>query len=258
MYYENSRGDKINFLEYPYLTAESDAFDSSWEESSSGYQRTIQVDVYGKDESFAANMERLYSVIAVDAEEGEYGRLYVNDTFLICRAQSSVKSNWKGYNFAEVDLTFTAPELAWITLAQKSFYPQTAAGETTGLDFPFDFSFDFADAQSGVAEWDVEHVAASDFLIVIYGPCVNPRILINGHAYEVFTTLESGEYMVINSIEQTIYKYLSNGTTQNLFHDRGLEDSVFEPIPSGLLRINWSGAFGFDITLYLERREARW
>lgn len=81
-YYKNSHGEILNLIKYPYLTAEADWFDSAWEESSEGYQRTVQVDVYGNGAEFAQNMEHLYSVIAVDAEEGTYGRLYVNDTFL--------------------------------------------------------------------------------------------------------------------------------------------------------------------------------
>ena len=40
------------------------------------------------------NMEQLYSILAVDAEEGTYGKLYVNDTFLRCRIQSSTKDSW--------------------------------------------------------------------------------------------------------------------------------------------------------------------
>lgn len=257
-YYKNSRGEILNLLGYPYLTAEADWFNSDWEESSSGYQRTVQVDVYGNDDELVQNMERLYRIIAVDAEEGTYGRLYVNDTFLYCRIQSSTKENWKGYVFSEVELTFIAPKLSWVTEATRQFFPQTEPVAADGLDFPFDFPFDFADERLGVAVWEIDHVTASDFEMIVYGPCVNPQILINGHTYEVFTTLEANEYMIINSRDQTVYKYLTNGTAQNLFHDRGLADSVFEPIPSGLLRINWPGTFGFDLTLFLERREARW
>ena len=53
--------------------------------------------------------------------------------------------------------------------------------------------------------------------MVIYGPCVNPKVLMNGYPYEVLTTLEKNEYLIINSSEQTIMKYLSNGTIANLF-----------------------------------------
>lgn len=257
-YYKNSRGEILNFIKYPYLTAEADWFDSDWEESSSGYQRTIQVDVYGNGEEFVQNMEYLYSVIAVDAEEGSYGQLYVNDTFLRCRIQSSTKDSWKGYVYAEVELTFIAPELSWVTEVTRQFFPQSEASGSSGLDYPYDHPFDFADEDLGVATWEIDHVRSSEFQMIMYGPCTNPYVLINNHAYAVYTDLEEGEYLIIDSRISTVYKYLSNGTVENLFHERGLVDSVFEPIPSGLLRINWSGAFGFGLTLFLERREARW
>lgn len=257
-YYQNSKGDILNLMKAPFRTVEADWFDADWTESSSGYEKTIDIDVFGNREQFAANMEHLYSIIAVDAEEGAYGRLYVNDTFLRCRIQASKKSNWKGYVYSEVELTFIAPELAWVKEEKNTFFSQAEGTAADGLDFPFDFPFDFADTRKGSATWEIDHVTASDFRMIVYGPCVNPRILINDQAYEVFTTLESNEYLIIDSRDYTVYKYLANGTVQNLFDNRGLEQSVFEKIPSGLLRINWSGDFGFDLTLFLERREARW
>lgn len=94
--------------------------------------------------------------------------------------------------------------------------------------------------------------------MVIYGPCVNPKVLMNGYPYEVLTTLEKNEYLIINSSEQTIMKYLSNGTTANLFDVRGYDYSVFEKIPSGLISVNWSGDFGIDLYVFLKRKEAAW
>lgn len=258
VYYKNSRGEVLDFLKHPYYTAEADCFDSDWTESSTGYQRAVQVDVYGDGDEFVQNMEHLYSIVAVDAEEDTYGRLYVNDTFLRCRIQTSKKSNWKGYVYSEVELTFIAPELAWTTELIRSFPKREDAGSDDGLDFPYDHPFDFAADDVGSIAWDIDHVTASDFEMIMYGPCTNPYVLINGHAYTVYTDLEAGEYLVIDSRAYTATKYLSNGTTQNMFNERGLADSIFEKIPSGLLRINWSGDFGFDLTLFLERREARW
>lgn len=245
-------------MKAPFRTVEADWFDADWTESSSGYEKTVDIDVFGNREQLAENMEHLYSIIAVDAEEGAYGRLYVNDTFLRCRIRASKKSNWKGYVYSEVELTFTAPELAWVKEEKMKFYPQAEGTAADGLDFPFDFPFDFADTRKGSATWEIDHVTASDFQMIVYGPCVNPRIPINDQVYEVFTTLESNEYMIIDSRDYTVHKYLANGTVQNLFDNRRLEQSVFEKIPSGLLRINWTGDFGFDLILFLERREARW
>lgn len=257
-YYENSKGEILNLTKAPFRTVEADWFDSDWEESDSGYEKTVNIDVLGKRTEFSQNMEQLYSIIAVDAEEDTYGRLYVNDTFLRCRIQTSKKSNWKGYVYSEVELTFIAPELAWTTEAKRQFLPSQDAGDDEGLDFEYDHPFDFASDEAGVATWDIDHVTASDFEMIMYGPCVNPYVIINGHTYTVYTDLEAGEYLVIDSRAYTATKYLSNGTTQNMFNERGLADSIFEKIPSGLLRINWPGDFGFDLTLYLERREARW
>ena len=245
-------------MKAPFRTVEADWFDADWTESSSGYEKTVDIDVFDDREQFAENMEHLYSIVAVDAEEDTYGRLYVNDTFLRCRIQTSKKSNWKGYVYSEVELTFIAPELAWTTELIRSFPKREDAGSDDGLDFPYDHPFDFAADDVGSIAWDIDHVTASDFEMIMYGPCTNPYVLINGHAYTVYTDLEAGEYLVIDSRAYTATKYLSNGTTQNMFNERGLADSIFEKIPSGLLRINWSGDFGFDLTLFLERREARW
>ena len=59
-------------------------------------------------------------------------------------------------------------------------------------------------------------------------------------------------------MEQTITKYLSNGTTDNLFEVRGYDYSVFEKIEPGLVTVNWSGDFGIDLSIFLKRKEAAW
>ena len=134
----------------PFKTVESDWFDSSWEDSTDGYEKTVSIDVFGKREEFTSNMEKLYRVISYDSEVGALGRLYVNDTFLPCQIIRTSKSGWKGYVYSEVELTFWAPELSWITEVKKSFYPQSTEKAADGFDFPFDFPFDFADIQRGL------------------------------------------------------------------------------------------------------------
>lgn len=81
-YYKNSRGEVLWLTKAPFRTVEADWFDSTWEEKDGGYEKTITIDVFGKRSEFIQNMERLYKVISVDSETGNYGRLYVNDTFL--------------------------------------------------------------------------------------------------------------------------------------------------------------------------------
>lgn len=258
-YYKNSKGDIIDFMKSPYRAVEADWYDADWQESAEGYEKIVNIDVFGNRKQFIENMENLYSVLSVDAENDTFGELHVNDTFLQCRIITSQKSNWKGYVYSEAELVFQAPRLAWVEKKEKSFYPQSEIRNTSGLDFEFDYPFDFSESTRGVEEWTIEHTTASDFYMIIYGPCVNPRILINGQAYQVFTTLEKDEYLIIDSRNNEITKYLTNGTTQNMFGNRLLaEESIFTKIPPGLLLINWSGDYGFDLILFLERREAKW
>ena len=257
-YYKNSKGEVLWLTRAPFRTVEADWFDSTWESTEEGYEKVITLDVFGKREEFVQNMEKLYKIISVDSEAGKYGRLYVNDTFLPCQIYKTKKTGWKGYVYTEVELTFLAPELSWITILNKQFFPQDEPTSANGLDFPFDFPFDFANEKRGSAAFEIDHIIPSDFEMVVYGPCTNPKILINGYPYEVFTTLERGEYLIINSMEQTIIKYLLNGTTANLFDVRGYDYSVFEKIPSGMVAVNWSGGFGIDLSIFVKRREAKW
>lgn len=257
-YYKNSKGETIDFLKSPYRTVETDWHDADWSESSSGYSKTIKIDVFGKKGELVDNMNHLYDVLAYDVDNNLYGRLYVNGTFLRCRLKKSKKTKWAGHVYAVVELTFLASALEWITEECLQFFPQTIAQANVGLNFPFNFPFNFAFSKRGYAAKEIDGTSASDFQMVIYGPCVNPRILINGYPYEVFCTLEKNEYALIDSKLHTVTKYLANGSTANLYDQRSLEYSIFEKIPSGSLAVNWSGDFGFDVFLFLKRREARW
>lgn len=256
-YYENSAGETINLLRNPFRMVEADLFDSDWEENADGYEKTVSIDIFDKKSKLKENMETLYRIFAYDSENGTFGRLYVNDTYLFCRVQKSKKSDWKGFVYAVANLTFYAPVLEWISEDHKSFYPvKTTMSLENGLDFPFDFAFDFKKPENGVGFWNIEHIIPSDFSMIIYGPCVDPEITINDHTYVVYTTLHEGEYLAINSKDCSVIKYLSDGQTVDLFDDRG--DTVFEKIPSGYLTIIWSGDFGFDIVIYKVRREPEW
>lgn len=257
-YYENSIGEKLNLLNAPYRIVDTDVFDSSWEESDSGFEKKVDIDVFGNKSEFAENMEYLYNMIAVDPEKGVYGKLYVNGTYLRCNVQASKKSGWKGFVYSEVELTFFAPLLEWVQEIRKSFYPHSSEEDVDGLNFPFNFPFNFTKEVRGVESWKIDHVVASDFQMIVYGPCSQPKIFINGYPYEVNTELLANEYLVIDSRNYTITKYNADGTTSNLFHERGYEYSVFEKIPSGTLTISWPEEFGFDLILYAIRREPRW
>lgn len=77
--------------------------------------------------------------------------------------------------------------------------------------------------------------------------------------YEVAATLYAGEYILIDSRDHTVYRYLIDGRKQNLFNQRNKESDLFQKVPSGRCAVLWNAAaFGFDLILFQERSEPAW
>ena len=257
-YYENSNGEKINLMKKPYRTIEADIYDSVWKTSSEGFEKKIELDVMDDFVNFAENMNHLYNIFAVDPENDTYGKLWVNGSYIYCRLKKKEISEWKGQVYAYIILTFIAPELSWITEETKSFFSRASTGESSGLDYPHDYPYDYTVSNSGNESWNIDNISDSDFSMIIYGPCVNPEVYISGHKYSVLTTIDAGEYMIIDSQTCTIVKHVASGSNLSLFDKRDTEQSVFQKIKGGINTIRWSGAFAFDVIVYKARREPVW
>lgn len=156
-------------------------------------------------------------------------------------------------NTTVMTASFFCPYPSWIHEESFQFLPQENDQPIGGLDFPTDFPLDFAAEEFGAEIREVDHYAPSHFLMRYYGPCADPRVVINGYPYQIFTNLESKEYLEIDSRKNSVTKFLTNGATADLYNSRSFEYSVFEKIPSGRLAFNWPGTFGYDLILYLER-----
>ena len=70
--------------------------------------------------------------------------------------------------------------------------------------------------------------------------------------------LETGEYLVINSLSKKIYKVKNDGEQVNQYNLQDRDWYVFQKVASGSHSVSWSGLFGFDITMYERRSEPKW
>ena len=95
-------------------------------------------------------------------------------------------------------------------------------------------------------------------MMILYGPCTDPRIVIAGQIYEVKTKIKEGEYLVIQSREGLVYRVTQDGEQVNEFANKNNEYPLFAKIPPGSSTVSWSGDYGWEITLYIERSEPRW
>lgn len=283
-YYVNNRGERIDLSDYPYIFQEGNLLDWVYSYSTDslatrdvtyGYKmaaKTIPVKVAvlcdytipleERKAQWKEAVDHLADVVQADVIDETDGRLYTDTGFyLSCKIIGSEKTDWRmGLPIMFNTLTVLADKPVWIREETKEFFPQSEvpAPEDGFLDYEYDYQYDYTSQKIGTSDWYIDHYQPNEFKMTIFGPCVNPRVLINGYPYEVFDTLEAGEYIVIDSRENSVVKHLSNGTVQNVYDLRAKDQSIFEPIPSGYLNISWSGTFGFEITLYIERGEPRW
>ena len=271
--YVNSKGDVIDFRNYDTQIFQGNfhTYEWSYEGTEQQYGSTVDrfikdtlnyemiVAARGGEKERETSLNYITEVTEYDIVNNVQGKLYWSDYYLSCNILSATVEPSENFYGAEKTMGIFAPYPFWIKELKKHFYPGNSSEENSAvLDYPYDYNYDYTPAEGGSELWVTDHYASSNFEMTIYGPCIDPKININGYPYEIFDTVEKGEYIVINSKNTTVIKYRNNGTTADLWDYRAKEYSIFKKIPGETLSVNWSGSFGFDVVMYLERSEPKW
>ena len=220
----------------------------------------ITLDFRGNQEERANAAEKLYELSERDIVKMTPGRLIFKDHYLTCYIIGGEIGTSKLKRAVEKTVYVYAPYPFWIREESRSF-PMISPDEQQDdacLDYEHDYPYDYTMPYGGDVIWKVDHFAPCEFLMTVFGPAVDPRIVINGHPYQIYTTLDTNEYLQIDSRDNKVIKYLANGIQQNIYDLRAKQESVFDPITPGNISVVWSGEFGFDLTLFCERSEPRW
>lgn len=164
------------------------------------------------------------------------------------------------------DTVFLAPYPFWITeqhIQIGAISEVDAMSETTGTKtYPYTYPYRYSLLQTETT-YDIDHYTDSHFKMIVYGPTTGVQVNIAGHPYSVAYSLEDGEYMVIDSRpyvdkEKRLYVVRANGDTENIFDYRSAEHRVFQKIPPGRVKIDYSRTYGIDLTIFKERSEPLW
>ena len=164
----------------------------------------------------------------------------------------------------ETQLTIVLADGVWRRETTEHHDPRTdkAGGD---LDYPHDYPHDYA----GMSILDTVTNASGmpqPLKLTIFGPCVNPYVVIGTNRYEVDATIPSGSRLEIDggADPRTVTMISDTGLRTNLFHKaqrgtgRGSGTYIFEPLPHGTNTISWAGGFEFDLTAIEERSEPPW
>lgn len=279
IYYLNSKEQKIELDKWPLVIQEPEqllshkwSYKAKSTETNNGrikkfYKNTAEksatISVFAESKKeYAKLMEYFNEVCEVDVLENSAGRLYMNGFYMRCFIFVSEYSDYEeDFYTVEKKITLVSPHPFWIAENSYIFRSDVSLSATDGkrnLDHPYDFKYDF---KSGMIEKAIHNtsIAPVDFEITIYGSCMNPYINIGGETYRVYASLDTGEYLKINSITKKIYKVKVNGEIVNQFNLRDREpDTFFRKIQPGINAVTWSGAYGVDVTLFEERSEPKW
>ena len=285
-YYINNRGIKIELSDFPYMFQSGDLLNWSYSYSTRSLATTditseykmsareipvqlavlcdFTIPMEQRKEEWKEAVDHLCEVISADVIDNKNGKLYTDTGFYMeCKIIGSEKSDWKmGLPIMFNTMNILSDRPVWITEAKRSFQRiVSGSGESEEyLDYEHDYNYDYTMPYGGDVIWNVDHYAQCEFLMTVFRPCVDPRVVINGHPYQVYVTLNENEYLQIDSRPNanTVVKYAANGIQQDVYDMRAKQESVFEPIAAGNVRVVWPGDFGFDLTLFCERSEPRW
>lgn len=270
IFYENNNGKRVVFGEGGLYANYNDLRDYEWSYSDDNniiggfYKEPVKkslpiVVIKNSLAERIAVRNSLFEVFESDILAGKKGRIYIGNWYLKCWITAIENSSYLMHrDFTKADLTVITDEPFWIKEEIFS-YSAVNVSASSGIDFPFDLPIDLQSSNVGQNTISNSQIFPAAFKITVYGPSSNPvMIKIGGHTYQVNVGLNSGENLVIDSMNKTITKVLQDRAETSVMRYRYKKESVFEEIQPGQNELIWSGDFGFDVLLYHKRSEPDW
>lgn len=267
--YQNHLNEVFDFGKNGVFVDSNDLHDFEWtvttkNEKIAAMKRTVSKRklpikiVCNSEEEGTVARNRLYEVAEKDVLALQHGRIIIGDYYFKCFVTKSQKKEYlTTKRMMEVTLTLTTDFPYWVKETRTVFSVDGATATTGGIDHPYDYPYDY---YSNLLNQPVQNTGfvATNFRLVVYGPCSDPAISIAGHTYKVNCTVGVNEHLTIDSTTKKIYITGNAGEVTNVFHLRDRESYIFEKIPVGSHTVAWNGAFGFDVVLMEERSEPKW
>lgn len=210
---------------------------------------TVKIPVATYSEGVAAE---IYRVTSRDRRNVSPGRLYVGEWYIECFVTgSSFERWWDERGLMKVQLSVTVEEHVWHRETTKVI---TSRGDASGLDFAYDFQYDFGFTSTSVTVSNDGYDDA-DLLIRVYGPCSSPVVTVGGNEYGASVDLASGEYLEISTADKTLVVTKYDGNKENAFpkilgeYMEGSGSYVFQRLAPGTAEVTWGGAYDLDVVV---------
>lgn len=269
--YKNNYGQVVDLMTDAIRVKEANFHDFKWKTNGRNLQYgsrinsfakdsvsyTVTFWIYGSVANRKAILNEFYDITTRDVENNTPGRLTWDKYYCNCYVTESTTSPTSNDSVTELEVIFFLPIPFWY-METSQHYNTLSSAEVNNInyDLPNDAPKDYMSPKDRLLSNN--NYTACDFRISIYGPCENPVVQIAGHDYGVNAKVESGEYLVIDSLSKKIYLKTHDGEKVNCFNLRDRDSYIFQKIPVGTLEVGWSDNFTFDITLIESRSEPKW
>lgn len=273
LYYENSKGEKVNLMANGiYAQNPEKLIESEWKYNTisningvgriKNFYREIQETsltlsiMADTKEEYNKILEQLHRITEYDVRKNVPGRLWWNDFYKSVNCYATSYDDFDElFECVEKEIKFVSTEPVWIR--EKFFSFREMKSTQIDGDYCFDYDFDYIASTANIY-FENTSIAESNFEMTVYGPCDNPEITINEHRYIIYISLLENEYAKIDSKTRKIIKTSRYGEVENIFHYRDRDNNIFEKIPDGENTASWSMERGFDLKIYDERGEPIW
>lgn len=208
--------------------------------------------------SAAEAVDRLADVIAADACETAFGRLYVGEWWRRC-LPLGLSHEWFADGSVALTLTLRADDPCWVRTHTQELVPESSGG----LDYPYDYPHDLG-APASARSVTNRSPQPCPVAVTVTGPAVNWAVRLGANTYRCSVDLAEGEVLTIDGFDETIKLVRADGSVENAFstwagtYKEGSGSFVFEQCPPGRVAASWSGCSGVNVTLYERRAELRW
>lgn len=274
-YYRNSRGITVSFSAWPLMLQDPESLFRVVRKYTVGSGKITKIYADTQELSFTVSafadtvqdyadaMAALHACVQFDTTANTPGALYFNGSYLSCYCIAQQLDEWDMDDGAgEIKLTVVSASPVWLTdrvIGMPATITPGAATVEQIADYPFnggenDF---WCDLQS-IVHTQNDGIEPCDFRLRVFGPATNPIVRIGGHPYGVTCSIETDEYLEIDSEAGTVYQVQSSGNRLNKFNSRDKTQSVFEKVSAGNVTITKNGQYAAEIVLRQKGTVPKW
>jgi hypothetical protein len=224
--------------------------------------RDVEVEYVATD---PAEADRARRIMDADVAESEPGTLVFDGEWSQRALVLKSEPTDAGRAFVRAKLTVALLDGCWSRLRTVPFPVRSVIEGYKYLDMCFDFPVDLGPSLPSRTV-DVTALSRPNVRLVVYGPAVNPYVIVGANRYEVDVSVPDGGRLEIDGRDKTIKTISATGDVADCFGKgvrtggQGGGSYVFERLPVSTLpiQVSWDNSFGFDLCWYEEEGEPPW